>query len=224
LIHPRIALLEKVSLFQGLPGPLVQKIAEISGLQRFNAQGYLFRAGEQPDFVYAILEGSVVVLGHDDGRESVIEFLGPGETILIPFALLATPYLVSARATTDGQTLMVPARQFRQMVKDDTTLASACAYSLSRQWHGLITQIREIKTHSAIERVAQFLVAQSGKREGSVSLVLPGMKKEVATRLGIKPETFSRSLKKLREHGVETRGDTISISSLEHLASLSSSH
>ncbi len=48
------------------------------------------------------------------------------------------------------------------------------------------------------------------------------MKKEVATRLGIKPETLSRTLKKLRDYGVETEGDTIRIASLERLAALTS--
>jgi CRP/FNR family transcriptional activator FtrB len=46
------------------------------------------------------------------------------------------------------------------------------------------------------------------------------MKKEVATRLGIKPETLSRTLKKLRDYGVDTDGDTIHIASLERLSAL----
>jgi Mn-dependent DtxR family transcriptional regulator len=46
------------------------------------------------------------------------------------------------------------------------------------------------------------------------------MKKEVATRLGIKPETLSRTLRKLRDYGVNTHGDMIRISSLERLATL----
>jgi hypothetical protein len=46
------------------------------------------------------------------------------------------------------------------------------------------------------------------------------MKKQVATRLGIKPETFSRTLRKLRAFGVEANGDLIRIRSVERLASL----
>ncbi|MFO0349804.1 MAG: helix-turn-helix domain-containing protein, partial [Alphaproteobacteria bacterium] len=52
------------------------------------------------------------------------------------------------------------------------------------------------------------------------SLTLPGMKKQVATRLGIQPETFSRTLRKLRAFGVEANGDLIRIRSVERLAAL----
>ena len=72
--------------------------------------------------------------------------------------------------------------------------------------------------HGAAERLAQFLISQSEKATGSATLTLPGMKKEVATRLGIKPETLSRTLKKLRDYGVETDGDCIRILSIERLA------
>jgi CRP/FNR family transcriptional activator FtrB len=106
------------------------------------------------------------------------------------------------------------------LIDEDVALAAQCARVLSRHWRDLISQIKEIKTHGAAERLAHFLVSQSGKSKGPATLVLPGMKKEVATRLGIKPETLSRTLKKLRAYGVDTDGDTVRIASLERLAAL----
>lgn len=221
-MHPRVPYLKKIKLFADLPAESLARIAEVAGLQRFSNHGFLFREGEEPDFVYSFIEGGIVLIGGADGQEAVIEFFGPGESVLLPAVLLGLPYLVSARATADGQAILVPASKFREFLVEDPTLAAHCARTLSRHWRALITQIKEIKTQGAAERLAHFLVSQSGKSSGAATLVLPGLKKEVATRLGIKPETLSRSLRKLRDYGVDTEGDTIRIASVERLAALTS--
>jgi CRP/FNR family transcriptional activator FtrB len=212
--------LKRIELFAPLPAASLERLAEVSGLQRFSNHGYLFREGEEPDFIYCFVEGGIVLVGGADGQEAVIDFFGPGESVLLPAALLGLPYLVSARATSDGQALLIPASKLREQLNDDVALAAQCARVLSRHWRVLISQIKEIKTHGAAERLAHFLISQSEKTKGPATLVLPGMKKEVATRLGIKPETLSRTLKKLRDYGVDTDGDTIRIASLERLAAL----
>lgn len=212
--------MKKVALYSGLPAASLARIAEVAGLQRFSNHGFLFREGEEPDFIYSFIEGGIVLVGGADGHEAVIEFFGPGESVLLPAAILGLPYLVSARATSDGQALLVPASKLRQFIEDDVAVAAQCARVLSRHWRGLISQIKEIKTHGAAERLAHFLISQADKVTGSATLILPGMKKEVATRLGIKPETLSRTLKKLREYGVESEGDSIRIASLERLSAL----
>jgi CRP/FNR family transcriptional activator FtrB len=220
MAHRRVPFLKKVALFAALPEASLQRLAEVAGLQRFSTHAYLFREGEEPDFIYSFVEGGVVLVGGAEGREAVIEFFGPGETVLLPAALLGLPYLVSARATMDGQALLLPATKLRQLIDEDIALAAQCARVLSRHWRVLINQIKEIKTRSALERVAHFLVSQSKRSTGAASFALPGMKKEVATRLGITPETLSRTLKTLRKYGVETDADSIRIMSLERLASI----
>jgi CRP/FNR family transcriptional activator FtrB len=220
MAHRRLPFLKKIALFGSLPEPSLQGLAEVAGLQRFSNHAYLFREGEEPDFIYGFVEGGVVLLGGAEGREAVIEFFGPGETVLLPAALLGLPYLVSARATADGQALLIPATKLRQLIDEDVALAAQCARMLSRHWRVLINQIKEIKTRSALERVAHFLLSRSDKTSGAATFALPGMKKEVATRLGITPETLSRTLKTLRKFGVETDADSIRIRSLERLASI----
>lgn len=220
VIHPRVPFLKRIELFAPLPAASLERLAEVSGLQRFSNHGYLFREGEEPDFVYCFVEGGIVLVGGGNGHEAVIDFFGPGESVLLPAAVLGLPYLVSARATSDGQALLIPASKLREQLTQDVALAAQCARVLSRHWRVLISQIKEIKTHGAAERLAHFLISQAEKTKGPATLVLPGMKKEVATRLGIKPETLSRTLKKLRDYGVDTEGDTIRIASLERLAAL----
>lgn len=220
MTHPRTPHLKKVDLFAPLPQASLERLADIAGLQRFSNHSFLFREGEEPDFIYGIVEGSIVLVSGGEGPEAVIEFFGPGESVLLAAAILGLPYLVSARATTDGQALLIPAIRLRQLIDEDTALAAQCARVLSRHWRVLISQIKEMKTQSATERLAKFLLSNAEKTRGTAALVLPGLKKEVATRLGIAPETFSRTLKKMRDYGVETDGDTIRISSIEKLRAL----
>jgi CRP/FNR family transcriptional activator FtrB len=222
-VHPRTPFLKKVALFSGLPGASLARLAEVAGLQRFSAGAYLFREGEDPDFIYSFVEGGVVLATGTGEKEAVIEFFGPGESVLLPAALLGLPYLVSARATTDGQALLIPASKLRKIVDEDVAVAAGCARMLSRHWRVLIGQIKEIKTRSALERVAHFLTSQTDRTSGEVTFALPGMKKEVATRLGITPETLSRTLRVLRKYGVETDGDTFRIAAIERVACLSES-
>ncbi len=211
--------LKKIVLFAPLPDASLRTIAEVAGLQRFSNHAYLFREGEEPDFVYSFIEGGVVLVGSGgDAQEAVIEFFGPGESVLLPAALLGLPYLVSARATSDGQALLIPAYKLRQLIDQDVALAAQCARVLSGHWRVLISQLKEMKTQGATERLARFLILKAEHETGAATLVLPGMKKEVATRLGIKPETLSRSLKKLKAYGVETDGDSVRIASIERLS------
>jgi CRP/FNR family transcriptional activator FtrB len=219
-MHPRVPHLKRIDLFKGLPAESLERLAEVSGLQRFNSGGLLFRQGEEPDIIYGFVEGGIVLLGEVDGQEAVIEFFGPGEALLLPAAILGLPYLVSARATSDGQAILVPASKFRQLLDTDNALAAECARLLSRHWRLLVGQIKEIKTQGAAARLAHFLLAQVGAEHGEADLVLPGMKKEIATRIGIKPATLSRAIRKLREYGVETQGDRVHIASVKRLAAL----
>lgn len=220
MTHPRLSFLKKIDVFASLPESTLERLAEMSGLQRFSSHGYLFREGEEPDFIYCFVEGGVVLVGGTGGQEAVIEFFGPGETVLLPAALLGLPYLVSARATSDGQALLIPAGRLRQLIDEDVALAAHCARMLSRHWRVLITQLKEIKSQGATSRVAHFLLTHTPKKSGQATLTLPGLKKEVATRLGLKPETLSRTLRKLREFGVDTDGDIIRIQSIERLQDL----
>lgn len=219
-MHPRVPFLKQIALFAELPGESLERIAEFAGLQRFADRTIFFREGEEPDIVYSFIEGGAVLLGGVDGQEAVIEFFGPSETVLLAAAILGLPYLVSAQATSDGRALLLPASKFRQLIDIDNALAAECARALARHWRLLVGQIKEIKTHGAAQRLAHFLLGQTDVEHGEATLVLPGLKKEIATRIGIRPATLSRAIKKLREYGVETSADCVRIASVDRLAAL----
>ncbi len=216
-LHP---LLKAISLFGSLPDKSLSRLASIAELQHFAPNSFLFQAGEVPAQVYGISSGAVMLLGRASGEDSVVEFLGPGDSLLLPSVLTGNPYAASARTTSPVSAIVLPAARFVDLAREDASLSMQCALSVARQWSVLLGQVTEIKSHGAAQRLAHFLLAQVSAKNGPAVLTLPGMKKQVATRLGIKPETFSRTLRKLREVGVEANGDLIRIRSVEKLAAL----
>ena len=89
--------------------------------------------------------------------------------------------------------------------------------SASRHLKFLVEQIEQIKVLSAPQRIADFLIDQCAQREGACTVELPYEKSLIASRLGMKPESFSRALKRLRPLGVTVQREKASIADLRVL-------
>ncbi len=92
--------------------------------------------------------------------------------------------------------------------------------STSQHLHMLIQQIEQLKAHTGVQRVAEFLLEQTSSVSGSCMLQLPYDKALIAGRLGIKPESLSRAFQRLREHGVDIQQNRAVIEELRDLRKL----
>ena len=92
--------------------------------------------------------------------------------------------------------------------------------SASYQLKMLVEQIEQIKVRSAPQRIADFLIRVTPAREGSAVVELPFEKSLLANRLGMKPESFSRALRRLRSYGVTVDREIVKIADVGRLLSL----
>ena len=81
-------------------------------------------------------------------------------------------------------------------------------------------ELEGLKLQNAPQRIGCFLLRQcGGLAEGDYAVSLPYCKSLLATQLGMKSETFSRALNKLKAAtGVKASGGTAEIPCLEQLA------
>ena len=86
----------------------------------------------------------------------------------------------------------------------------------------IVQQIEQLTVRSSAQRLADFLLRLIPPETERANLQLPWDKALVAARLGMQPETLSRSLAKLRSLGVETKGAQVTIRNMPTLRQFSS--
>lgn len=210
------ALLKSMPLFSELPDAVIDRLTYNAFVQNLPAGAMAFLQGEQPEFLYLLLSGSVALTGKsEEGDDIVIEFFRRGNLFIAPAVVLNLPYLMSARVLEDARVLMIPAEHFRDLLARDAALSVAVVQELSRHWRLLVRQIKDLKLRSAPQRLAAYLLELSGGRAGTIEL--PEERRLLAGRLGMTPESLSRAFARLQDTGVSGRGKKIVIADAEHL-------
>jgi len=193
-----------------------------SAVQEFPRNSHLFMQGDPAQRFYVVLDGWVKVFREtQDGRETVIHVFGKGESFAEAAIFESGGYPASASACVDVRVLGIPAGPFKTRLAANPDLFNRFMTAMSRKLRILTRQIEQLSARSATERLAGFLCGLCPRDAESTVLRLPLEKSVIAAMLGMQPETFSRSMSKLRPHGVEIDGDTVSIVDIAALRDLS---
>jgi len=179
----------------------------------------MFEQHEQADFLHVLLAGSVGLVARGEGAgETIVEIFEAGEIFLVPPAVLQLPYLASATALTDVRVLMIPADAFRVGIAEDPALARATVELLARHWRLMVDQVVDLKLRSADRRVARFLSRRVSEQAGADSADMHEPRSAIAARLGMTPETLSRTLNGMEADGVlRSAGKRIDVPDREKL-------
>lgn len=172
----------------------------------------LFRQGEPADSFFVVLGGWVKLYRvTPDGNEAVVGVFRCGETFAEAAMFLGGRYPVSAEVVTNARLIRVDGQLLRRRIKEQPELALSMLASASYHLKYLVEHIEHIKVLSAPQRLAEFLARLSPVKEGSATIELPYEKALLANRLGMKPESLSRALAKLRPLGVSVDREHVSI-------------
>jgi CRP/FNR family transcriptional activator FtrB len=196
------------SFLAELGGTGIAAVLAEARLLRLPAETVLFRAGERPDSLLAVQDGSVSLFGRGaGGREASLEIVRPFEAVA-PWAPLAdTAHAVSARTVGRVTLLSLPAGALRAAVGVEPVLAARLLRRVCGQGAALLRQVEDLKLRSTVERVGGYLLAL-GATDGE-PLALPYSKQLIASQLGMTPESLSRAFSALRAHGVSIFGNSV---------------
>lgn len=178
--------------------------AIVSQLQKksFLKGTFLFNQDNETHGLYLIHKGAVKIAKTSPaGKEMVIEILGPGKTFGEAGILGQEAHTDSAMTIEDSEVFFIPKKDFQQILIQHPELYKSVIHSLIRWMDTLHIVIENISLTSARDRVWTYICRLQQEQNKPV-LHLPGKKHDVALMLGLRPETFSRTLADLEAEGL----------------------
>jgi CRP-like cAMP-binding protein len=178
----------------------------------------LFMEGEPANALFLILGGQIKLSRQGaDGREAVIHVLAAGESFAEAVMFMNGLYPVTATAITPARLLKLEGAALKGQIACRPELAFGMLAAMSRHLKQLVGQIEALKALSGEERLVQFLLDLCPAHAGPAQFDLPHDKLLIAQRLGMEPETLSRTLSRLKAAGVIVTGARVVIEDIKAL-------
>ncbi len=185
----------------------------------------LFEHGQPAEKFFLLIEGQVKLYRlSEDGDEKVIEIVRPGQTFAEAVMFMSGKvYPVNADALVKSRLLCFSNAVFKDMLRSSVDSCFRLMAAMSQRLHMRLNEIDSLTLHNATYRLVTYLLGELP--EGvltSTEIVLTTPKHIIASRLSIKPETFSRILTRLARDGlIVVRGNSIVLADLERLRQVS---
>jgi CRP/FNR family transcriptional regulator len=198
--------LSRCPLFAGLTPEELTQVASACRIVTASAGEMLFREGQECGGFYMVVSGAVRVFKlSPEGRERILHVVRPGQSFAEAAMFGPGIYPAFAATTEDSHLIFVRREPFLQMLCQQPETCLRVFESLSRWLRRLLDQLESETFLNARAKLANYILREAGRRSpGSraCSIVLTQPKKDVASQLGMAPETFSRVLADLEERGV----------------------
>lgn len=203
--------IEELPFFLNLPEDITSRLLQHAQVRDYRKGKLLFLEGEVPSRLHIILSGWIKLFkGTSGGNETILQMLTSGDMIAESAVFLNATYPVSAQVVKKSVVLTLPAPIIRERIKENNELALRVLDGISRHSHNLIQEFENIRLKPATERVGWFLLKlllDQGKVPDLIEL--PYDKSLIASYLDMKPETFSRTLKRFRNQGFEINKSSV---------------
>lgn len=189
--------LKTIDLFKALNEDELNKILKMLVIKKFSRDNILFYEGEEPNYFYMLLEGSVKLYKTNvKGHEIVLHYFSQPTMIAEMASLEHMKFPATAIATKDETTIaLLDKTKFLELLKSNSDFSFSIIKSLTKKIKQLEVAINRNLIYDAMTKVC-FLIHENPK-------VLENSKnKEIAIQLNMAPETFSRVLKKLKSHDI----------------------
>lgn len=205
--------LRSCQLFSGLAPADAETIARFSRLLRVEKDQYLFREGDPSVGFYVVQTGAINVHRVSaSGKEQIIHVFRPGETFAE--ASLATPtgYPADARAVENSSLVLVPKREFLELLGGRPDLALRMLASMSTHLRVLVGLVEDLQLKDVETRLANWLLHRSPRGKERSIVQLNTTKRVLAAEMSTTSETLSRTFAKFRDAGwIEIAGKQITV-------------
>lgn len=190
------------SFLELLSPELKSQLIKRSQKRSLTANQMLFQRGDQASHMYLVEKGRILLFRNtSDGEEKVFkEFMA--NDVIAETAMFMSPscYPMNARAISASTVIAFSNEDIHELVAEYPELALRTLANMSNRIHELMDRVDTLTQVNAGERLVMRLAEWHRHQKNPDSYVsVPISKKVMATQLGIKPETLSRLLTKMKQ-------------------------
>lgn len=189
-------------LFSALDETQLERVRRHSHITDMVEGESLFFQGDDATSFYLVVSGRIKLYRiSPEGKEKVVEIMETGVTFAEALMFMDQPYYpVTATAIAPSRVISINAREFKAMLRESIDSCFLLMGNMSYRLRGLIREIDALSLDTGTVRTVAYLLHQAPADADSFELKVA--KSVIASRLSVKPETFSRILKNLHERGI----------------------
>lgn len=213
------AFLADLPFFKGQGSAELDRFLQSAVVVDYAKGHHLFSAGDKADKFYIIMSGWLKLYRSTfEGEEAVLAIFTRGDVFGEAAVFEDATYPFSVEIAENATLMEIDASLLQSAAKENTNIMSRIMASMSREMQKLQLENEHLAIMTAPQRVGCLLLQLStGMLGKGGTFSIPYDKSLAATRLGMKPETFSRALSQLKPFGVSINGVEITISSFQCL-------
>ena len=196
----RLEFIKKHPIFDNLSTETIENILALSSFFNIKKNSKLFFKDEEVKYFYIIVKGSAILFEDtSDGNQNILQFVKKREIIGDVFS---KNYIFSVVSNEDSLIMLIPIKLIRGLANDNQIFCLNLLKEFSARNKKIFTFLTLIKVNNATQRVVQFILSlEEQNPKESTEITLNFSKTIIASYLNIKPETFSRILRKLKMNG-----------------------
>lgn len=197
------AIINRSPIFRSMDGTLSRSLFSRRMVRHYGRDELVFKQGDMATSFFLVLGGWIKLYREmSDGREVVVALFTAGESFAEAMMFRGGRYPVTAETVSPVRLLHIDGQVLRDAIVENPQISFEMLAATALHLRQLIEQVEQLKALSAPKRIASFLLSLTNTPSGAVHIMLPYEKLLIANRLGMKPESFSRALMKLRSVGV----------------------
>jgi CRP-like cAMP-binding protein len=204
------AAVQTLPMFRALPAEGREALTRIAALHDFAKGDTIWTVGDPAVALTVILKGRVKIVRHGAGGDVILEIFGPGDPVGAVAVYNRIPYPATAIAHEPVAMLVVPARDFFDLLERHPKFSQALLGAMTKLNMALARKIEEMRGQRVEARIAQLFLSLAEKmgQDGDDGVVIPMAlsRQEVAEMIGTTVESAIRVLSRWGREGVLVTG------------------
>lgn len=198
-------MLNQLYTFSELAPHGIETLTQHSTTRTYPANTILISEGDYTDSLYVMLEGEVKVFASDEqGKEVILNILGPGEYFGELALLDDEPRSASVKTMEPTKVMVITKRDFKNSLATDSEMVYNLIKALIRQVRALTGNVKSLALLDVYGRVARTLLDLAKDVDGQRVIEQKLTQQDIADMVGASREMVSRILKDLVSGGYIT--------------------